>query len=187
MPKTRFALRNFAGIEALEALVAKRDAHPNPNWAPENDEILRRADQLSLALFGLTHLDAWKAGLTEIEAPEWEWSHDLLDILAEADWSDPEDLRLELGEWDDFGWDMRNAKGDALRCRRLFANPIICATLGVDGRLPDEAEANEADAERQAKALIESGWSAPARKQRSPPNDARPLRRPNDQKSGGGR
>lgn len=173
MAETRFRLRDLPGVAELEARLAKIDAHPNPEWAPENDNLLDDTQRLCERLFGITLLDTWfdydalrfdekwEYDEDEIErqAAEWEQNFNFLDAENDAD--------REL-IWSAMGWDVSDGQGEDLGCLGYFERAIVCAAKGLRGRLPGapltDEELAEQEPDIEAKLRAEAAGFARRRK-----------------------
>lgn len=160
MPDIKFVLRDLKGVAEVEALLEKVEAHPNPEWAPEQDDLKPLVDRVSLALFGITGADTqfsadrdWREDETFDEAYDrWErqfympWFED-----------DQDQAAFEQTVWAGLGWDVTDGAGATLPSLGHFERQMVCATNGVLGRLPSSGPTErelEAQAEAWGKALL---------------------------------
>lgn len=163
MTQIRYVLRNLPGIDEVEALLRKIEAHPNPAWAPENDQLPKVVERVSLQLFGITaddteldfeHLpdDEWQSAMDQ-----WDEHFQFAECYFEGLGDDNEQDAVELGIWDSLGWDVTNGSGAILDCLIYFRRQIVCAAKGLKGRLPNEEPSEEEAmdaAERWASTLL---------------------------------
>jgi hypothetical protein len=163
MTQIRYVLRNLPGIDEVEALLRKIQAHPNPAWAPENDQLPKVVERVSLRLFGITSNDTdlefeqlpddeWDSAIGQ-----WEQNFHFAEYYAEVGGDDSEQDAVELGIWESMGWDVTNGSGEMLDCLVHFQRQIICAAKGLKGRLPNEEPSEEEAvdaAERWASTLM---------------------------------
>ena len=163
MTQIRYVLRNLPGIDEVEALLRKIEAHPNPAWAPENDQLPKVVERVSLQLFGITSADTeldyehLPSGEWESENDRWEQNFHFAEYYFEVPGDDSEQDAVERGIWESLGWDVTNGSGEMLDCLYHFQRQIICAAKGLKGRLPNEEPSEEeaADAaERWARTLL---------------------------------
>lgn len=148
----RYVLRDLPGVAALEAMLERIQAHPNPLWAPENDQVVEKAEAVARQLFGVSHQEVdfipeQAKGPLRPGEPVWQRSIWMGDEDDEASpyADDPSD-------WDDYGWDVRSADGKELLSLAFLDWFIVLATEGKAGRLPD-APKSDAEIERAAAAF----------------------------------
>lgn len=163
MIQIRYVLRNLPGIGDVESLLKKIQAHPNPAWAPENDQLPGLLNRISLRLFGIT-ADDTEFDYTGLPPEEW---HEAIDAWEEnflfAEYyfddlgDDAEQDATALAIWETLGWDVTDGLGKVLGYLTHFDRQIICASKGLKGRLPNEEPSDEEAAEaakRWANALL---------------------------------
>lgn len=112
--ETRYVLRDLPGIVAFERVVNELDEHLS-DWAPERESAERTCASLAEQLFGITD-----------EAISYE---DQIGLF------DNEEAAAVLAEG--LGWDISNALGERLECFQWLMGPLIYATRGFAGQLPD--------------------------------------------------
>jgi hypothetical protein len=130
----KYVLRNLPGVADLEARVARIEAHANPEWAPDIDGLWDHVDEVSGRLFSL-------------KASELE------DGVAE----DAEETEFCAIVAQELGWDLTGSDGKRLMCFEYLAAPIIYASRGLKGRMPDQPMSDEeaaSDAELWARKLL---------------------------------
>lgn len=124
-----WALRNLPGVAEVERLLALAENHPNPLWAPEQDQAQRLVNEISLRAFGITQADTYvnpqRRRSLEAQHNEVVWERSFED-------EDGEQLHLSV-----VFCDPNDAEGIPLRSVPYFARQIICSTLGLKGHKPD--------------------------------------------------
>jgi hypothetical protein len=173
MAPKRFVLRSLPGVMDVENLIHTIQAHPNPHWAPENDQLPDVVDRVSMRLFGINQQDTEFKG-DELSGGDWYAAYEVWEqnfAFAEFYFDDGGDESqqdaLELEIWTLLGWDVTDGSGKPLECVAHFERQIICATKGLAGHLPGAEPTDEealAAAERWAQTLM-AGDQRPARKQ----------------------
>lgn len=135
----KYVLRDLPGVAELEERLARIAAHPNPQWAPDADGLLDEVDRVSRRQFGLA--------LTDME--DWE--------------PEPEEnLDFDEAFARDFGWDVADGRGKRLQSFAYLAAPIIYASRGLKGHLPDPA--SEAPLSEKEVSAVEARLAAEAAK-----------------------
>jgi hypothetical protein len=119
-----YVLRELPGVADLEARLQRMEAHPNPLWAPEFDDLWDHVDRVSRCLFGVTE--------------------DQIGLVFEVD---------EAGApWREFlmeqGWNVDGPDGKPLLAFQYLVTAVICAVSGKAGRLPDAPLSDQEAQER---------------------------------------
>lgn len=145
----KYVLRNLAGVAELEAMLDRIQAHPNPLWAPENDEVVQVADRLAKRLFGVGFSEVdfeprQGAGPHRGEADS-AWERRLWLVNSDEGASEDE----EADNWLQLGWDVRRADGRPMLSMAFLDFFILAAIDGHAGRLPD-APPSDDEIERRA-------------------------------------
>lgn len=145
MPESLIVLRDLPGVGELEALCAIIATHRNPEWAPERDGLTELAGKVSRALFGLTedetHLD-------HADLPDRDYDLDELITLSE-EWERnfefiyTEDSAAEAVIWRTMGWDVGDGRGGVLLSLEHLSRQMVCAVLGLRGRMPGTPPSDE--------------------------------------------
>lgn len=115
MMSARYVLRDLPGVADLERLLTGCDQHPNPLWAPANERASRLADQIALDLFGITDDDVPREHIDALDD-----NPEAAELLAQA-----------------LGWGISDRVGETLMCFAWLAGPLIYASRGFGGHLPD--------------------------------------------------
>lgn len=150
----QFVLRELAGVAELEARLHRIEAHPNPEWALERENLDEDTQRLSDRLFGITFLETYFDRTPMEEDPEWEYDEDDYEA-AERSWDmhfkflDSEDDAARSLIWDAIGWDVTDGRGEELLALDYLDRMMVCATKGLCGRLPG-APANDAELAERA-------------------------------------
>lgn len=121
----KYVLRDLRGVAALEERLQKIESHPNPEWAPEIDELDDHVERVSLDLFGISEETL------------------SLSIDVEEDGSPVRPL-LEAK-----GWDLTDANGELMLSFPYLVTAMYIATDGLAGRLPD-APPSDAEIEQRS-------------------------------------
>jgi hypothetical protein len=138
----KYVLRDLPGVAELEALIDKIDSHPNPAWAPEQDELPALVDRVSRALFGITrddtrfdHEGALADGLSfsEAEAALDRWEQNF-GFLYEDD-----DAPVRL-IYEAMGWDVWNEEGGWMQALDCLDRQIVCVMKVLRGHLPGDLD-----------------------------------------------
>ncbi len=139
-----YVLRNYPGVLAIEPVLKAAARRPNPKWCDEYYEAERLANVVSKRLFGITNDDTFlrQDPLAERDANERaddEWRRCMRQCPPLE--GNPEDI---LPDWlDVWEWDVSDGNGGLLRSLYFLGRPIISATMGWRGRLPDEDMSQE--------------------------------------------
>lgn len=149
MTTIRYVLRDLPGVSEVEELLKKIEAHPNPAWAPENDNLPKISDRVSQRLFGITQDETWldDADISEDDwGDAWEawesnfrFAQEYFDDGGDDAAQDAKELEISAL----MGWDVTDGTGNILNSLGQFQRQIICASKGMRGRLPDAEMTDE--------------------------------------------
>lgn len=110
-----YVLRDLPGVADLERLVTTPEDHPNPQWDPITEQALRLSDEIALDVFGVTDADIPQDHLDALDD-----NPEATELLAQA-----------------LGWDIGDGAGETMGSFAWLAGPLIYASRGFGGHLPD--------------------------------------------------